>query len=162
MQNRSYCRQERFLSCEKHLLLPLPEHRFAIKYYAELKIGENGHVYLGRDRHFYSAPSCYIGKKAQVIYTKNLVHIFVGGKQVALHQRSPKQNAYTTLEEHLDAKYREFRKKNPAHYLTRASAISPVFSELVQMIFDQKRHLNSFTGHVTDCSGFKEPIATCL
>lgn len=140
MQNRSYCRQERFLSCEKHLLLPLPEHRFALKYYAELKIGENGHVYLGRDRHFYSAPSCYIGKKAQVIYTKNLVHIFVGGKQVALHQRSPKQNAYTTLEEHLDARYREFRKRNPAHYLTRANAISPVFSELVQMIFDQKRH----------------------
>ncbi|WP_282637228.1 hypothetical protein [Sphingobacterium thalpophilum] len=65
---------------------------------------------------------CYIGKKAQVI-SKNLVHIFVAGKQVALHQRSPKQNAYTTLEEHLDARHREFRKKNPAHYLTRANAI---------------------------------------
>jgi len=38
MQQKPYCREERFLADEKHLLHPLPEQPFEVKYYRELKV----------------------------------------------------------------------------------------------------------------------------
>lgn len=73
MQNRSYCRQERFISNERHLLGELPTERFQLRYYAELKVADNGHIFLKRDRHSYSVPHIYRGVKAQVIYTEHMV-----------------------------------------------------------------------------------------
>jgi transposase len=69
MQRRDYSRQEKFLADEKQLLHPLPQSEFEIRRYTELRVGSNNYIYLGRDRHYYSVPYIYIGKKVQVIYT---------------------------------------------------------------------------------------------
>lgn len=138
MQNRDYCRQERFISSEKSLLSPLPEERFTLKYYAALKIAENGHIFLKRDRHSYSVPHVHIGKKAQVVYTNNTLHIYVENKQVAVHKRSLKANAYSTNEEHLASKYREYKQRSPDYYIRRAEQLSSDLHALVKMIFAQK------------------------
>lgn len=108
MQNRSYCRQERFISNEKHLLGKLPTGHFELKHYTELKVDDNGHIYLGRDRHSYSVPYIYRRKKAQVVYTDRMVYFFVQGNQVAVHQRSLRPNSYTTNPEHLESSHREY------------------------------------------------------
>ncbi|QNL51938.1 hypothetical protein H8S90_10360 [Olivibacter sp. SDN3] len=42
MQQKPYCREERFLSSEKSTLGELPRERLELKYYAELKVGDNG------------------------------------------------------------------------------------------------------------------------
>ena len=56
MQQKPYCREEKFLSDEKHLLQPLPEQPFELKYYRELKVAKNNHIYLAQDKHYYSVP----------------------------------------------------------------------------------------------------------
>lgn len=106
MQQKPYCREERFLSAEKHLLKELPAERFQMKYYAELKVASNGHIYLKRDRHYYSVPYIHIGSKAKVIYTRGMVSIYVQGKQVAVHIRSYQGNGYSTVADHLSSQHR--------------------------------------------------------
>lgn len=56
MQQKPYCREECFLADERHLLSPLPEQPFELKYYKELKVAKNNHIYLSQDKHYYSVP----------------------------------------------------------------------------------------------------------
>jgi len=73
MQQKPYCREERFLSAEKHLLGELPAARFEMKHYSELEVATNGHIYLKHDLHYYSVPYVYIGAKAKIICTRSMV-----------------------------------------------------------------------------------------
>jgi len=101
MQQKGYCREEKFLSDEKHTLAPLPVSAFEIKYSKELKVAKNNHIYLSVDKHYYSVPYAHTGSKAKVIYTRSMVRIYVKGEQVAVHQRSYKTSGYSTTKEHL-------------------------------------------------------------
>ena len=140
MQQKPYCREERFLSDERHKLKPLPEKVFEIKYYRELKIANNNHIYLSVDKHYYSVPYIYIGQKAKVIYTRSLVCIFVKGRQVATHLRNYQQGGYTTTQEHLCSHHNYYLNRSPDYYKNRAEAISKDFYQLLVCIFDQDRY----------------------
>src|SRR5690625_5733884 len=96
MQQKDYCREEKFLADEKKHLLKLPITPFEIKYYREHKVAKNNHIYLSQDKHYYSVPYTYIGEKTKVIYTRSLVKIYCKGKQIAVHSREFKKGGYTT------------------------------------------------------------------
>jgi hypothetical protein len=80
MQKKPYCRQEKFLANEKHLLGPLPSYSFELKHYRELKVAQNNHIYLAQDKHYYSVPYSYIGLQVKVIYARSMVHIYSKGE----------------------------------------------------------------------------------
>ncbi|RAJ19806.1 hypothetical protein [Pedobacter cryoconitis] len=44
MQQKPWCGEERFLAAEKHLLCPLPDTTFELKYYCEPKVANNNHI----------------------------------------------------------------------------------------------------------------------
>lgn len=140
MQQKPYCREERFLSAEKHLLGELPAERFQMKHYSELKVAANGHIYLKRDLHYYSVPYVHIGAKAKVIYTRSMVHIYIKGKQVAVHIRSYQKSGYSTVAEHLSSQHQVYQQRSPDYYIDRAHKHSPEFHLLVQTIFQQNRY----------------------
>lgn len=89
MQKRPYSREERFHAIEKEHLKPLPKEIYETKFYATLQVQHNCFVELRHDKvtHFYSAPFIHIGKKAQVIFTRSNVNIYVDGIQVTSHPR---------------------------------------------------------------------------
>jgi len=62
MQQHPYTREEQFIATEKPELRPLPQDRFEVRFYASLKVSTNEFVFLGRDKHYYSAPHVYIGQ----------------------------------------------------------------------------------------------------
>lgn len=140
MQQKPYCRQERFLSAEKSTLGELPVQRFELKYYADLKVANNGHIYLRRNKHYYSVPYTYIGMKVKVIYTRTMVSIYCQGKQIAAHIRSYQENAYTTVPQHLKSEHQAYRERNQETYLTRAKKHSPEFLELLEILFERARY----------------------
>src|SRR5690606_2034995 len=88
MQQKDYCREEKFLADEKHILQPLPQTSFEIKYYREHKVAKNNHIYLGMDKHYYSVPFTYIGTKVKVVYTRSLVKIYSKADPIATHLRN--------------------------------------------------------------------------
>ena len=135
MQRCDYSRQERFLADEKDKLRPLPETVFEKKYYAELKVENNGCIFLARDKHYYSVPYTYIGEKVQIIYTRTLVKIFCRNSLVATHERTV-GFGYTTVSEHLCSAHRFYRERSPEYYINAAGKKSTVLKELVTAIFN--------------------------
>ncbi len=140
MQQKPYCREERFLSDEKHTLKPLPQQDFEIKHYRTLMVAKNNHIYLGIDKHHYSVPYTYIGKKASVIFTRTLVHVYIGGKQVATHPRNYKTSGYSTISEHLCSQHQHYLDRSPDYYCNRAKKHSDEFHQLVKQIFKQDKY----------------------
>ena len=140
MQQKPYSREECFLANEKHLLDPLPTEGFELKYYRQLKVAKNNHIYLGQDKHYYSVPYAHIGAKASVIYTRNMVYIYVAGKQVAVHQRNYSQGRYSTEKEHLCSHHQHYLDRSPDYYLEKAKQKGETFYGLIRQVFNQNRH----------------------
>jgi hypothetical protein len=134
MQRKDYSRREKFLADEKHLLRPLPETEFEMKYYTELRVEQNNCIYLGRDKHYYSVPYTYIGEKVQVIYTRTLVKLFNENKLIAVHERMT-GFGYTVLSEHLCSAHRHYNARNPDYYIETARKKSGTLARLITAIF---------------------------
>jgi len=140
MQEKSYCREEKFLADEKNLLAPLPKEGYEFKHYKELKVAQNNHIILSENRHYYSVPYYLIGQKVKVIYTRNMVYIYQKGKQVAVHIRSYAQGQYTTLQEHLCSYHNHYKNRSPQYYINRGRAHSAHLGKLIELIFTQDRY----------------------
>lgn len=138
MQQRNYCREERFLSHEKPLLQPLPAEPFEVKSYKELTVAKNNHVYLGCDKHHYSVPYAHIGQKAKVIYTRSMVSIYIKGEKVAVHRRSNRPGAYTTCKEHLCSQHKHYGERSPDYYKKQARSRSEQLYLVVEKMFSQQ------------------------
>ena len=137
MQQKPYCREERFLSEEKRHLQLLPKDRFEMKYYKQLKVAKNNHIYFSEDKHYYSVPYSHIGKKVKAIFTRRMVHVFVEGKQIAVHVRGYKPSAYTTDKEHLCSHHRHYGDRSPDYYLALGKKQSPELYHLMEALFKQ-------------------------
>ncbi len=140
MQHKPYCREERFLADEKHKLKPLPEQPFELKYYRSLKVAQNNHILLMQDKHYYSVPFAHIGKQAKVIYTRNMVYIYIDGKRVAVHIRNYKQGGYTTDKKHLCSTHNHYLNRSPEYYINKAKLKNSELAKLIEQIFKQNRH----------------------
>jgi transposase len=140
MQQKPYCREERFLADERHLLAPLPEGAFELKYYRELKVAKNNHIYLAQDKHYYSVPYAYTGSQAKVTYTRTMVYIYAKGMKIAVHPRGYIMGGYSTDKEHLCSHHKHYLDRSPQYYIQKAKEKSEPLFELVQLMFEQKRH----------------------
>jgi transposase len=140
MQQKPWCREEKFLAEEKKLLAPLPSEKFEMKSYNELLVAKNNHIYFSENKHYYSVPYRLIGSKVKVIYTRSMVYIFSKGKQVAVHIRSYQQGRYTTDKDHLCSQHQHYLDRSPQYYLRQAEKKSKVLHRLISLIFTQNRY----------------------
>jgi transposase len=136
MQRADYSRQEKFLADEKHLLGALPKTEFEVRYYTDLRVGHNNHIYLGRDRHYYSVPYTYTGQKVHVVYTRTIVKVFCKNERIATHERviGP---GYTTVTEHLCSAHQHYNRRSPDWYIETAKKQSTVLAEIITLIFNR-------------------------
>ncbi len=140
MQQKPYSREEKFLAEEKMLLQPLPQTLFELKYYKELKVAQNNHLYLAQDKHYYSVPYAYTGMKAKLIFTRSIVRIYIKNELVATHQRSFKSGSYSTVKEHLCSHHQHYLERSPTFYIRQAAKSSQVFASLVELMFINGRY----------------------
>jgi transposase len=151
MQKKPFCREEQFLSLEKPQLQPLPEQTYEVKYYRELKVAQNNHVYLSIDRHYYSVPFKWIGQRVKIIYTRSLVRIYMQGEQIAIHPRSYEAGKYSTILDHLCSHHQHYLSRSPSYYMNRAQKISPELHFMIQSLFDYGRPAEQ---NYRTCDGF--------
>lgn len=140
MQKKPYCREEKFIADEKALLTELPNERFELRSYSMLKVAKNNHIYLSTDKHYYSVPHILMGSTVKVAYTRSMVYIYHEGKKVAVHSRSFKLGAYSTIKEHLCSHHQHYRDRSPDYYRNLSAKISKVLYEYVCQLFEQKRY----------------------
>jgi transposase len=140
MQLKPYSREEKYLADEKHLLQPLPEQPFQLKFYRELTVAKNNHILLYPEKHYYSVPYVHIGSTVKVIYTRTMVHIYTKGEQVAVHVRDYKPGEYSSVKDHLCSAHQHYKDRSPNYYLDQAKSKSDVLYQLVELLFKQNRH----------------------
>lgn len=135
MQQKDYCRQEKFLSDERPVLKPLAETNFEIKHYKQLKVAKNNYIRLTQDKHYYSVPFTWIGSTVKVIYTRSMVRIYAKGEQIAVHRRSFRKSGYTTVKEHLCSSHRHYLDRSPDYYMLQAQKKSTALYRVMQVLF---------------------------
>lgn len=136
IQRLPFTREERFLSIDKPNLRDLPGKDFEIIYRTELLVQNSSHIYLGRDKVYYSVPYAYIGKKVKVLYTRTLVKIFApDGNRIAVHTRCTIAGRYCTVEAHMPSYYSDYVNLSPQKYIDRAARISSMLELVIQRLF---------------------------
>src|SRR5688572_30072524 len=84
---------------------------------------KNGHVCLSIDKHYYSVPYRYIGKKVKLLYTSTRVEVYCRYERIATHDRHLRKYHYTTLNEHLASSHRYLSDWTPEKFMEQAGAI---------------------------------------
>ena len=131
-------RKEKFEQSEKNKLQPLSSQRFEIKYYKYATVMKNCHIQLREDKHYYSVPHRYIGKKVKIIYTASSVSIFFKHERIALHRRNLRNFVYSTIKEHLPSSHQFVADWNPDKFISWAAGISPKVESYIRKIIAKK------------------------
>lgn len=137
-QKTTQSRREKFEQEEKDTLIALPTERYEIKKYKHVTVMKNSHIHLSEDKHYYSIPYRYIGKKVKIIYTLSHVAAFYHKERIAFHKRDIRHFGYTTLKEHLPSTHQFVADWNPEKFISWAEGISPVVKQYIMGILERK------------------------
>jgi len=137
---KDYSRRQQYEEIEKAALLPLPLMRYEFKRQLYATVAKNGHVALSLDRHYYSVPYAYIGKKVKVMFTGYIVEVFCDYERIAIHKRIQSPFKYTTDKEHLPPMHRFVAELEPDRLLTMADEIHKDVRLYIAKILELKQH----------------------
>ncbi|GAB3668487.1 IS21-like element ISPsy14 family transposase [Echinicola sediminis] len=135
-QKRPGSRQELFDREEKRALASLPSERYELKEYRHATVTKTAHICMNPEKHYYSVPYRYIGKKVKVVSSDSYVSVFHNRERIAFHRRSRKFHGYTTVEEHMPSAHRFVSEWNPAFFLKWAKGIHPEVQDYIQVILE--------------------------
>jgi len=167
LKGRPYSRREWFEQTERALLRALPVERYALKQTCWATVMKSGHVLLKKDKHYYSVPYRYIGKKVKLVWSDTQVQIFYHYHRIATHLRVRSAYHYTTQEEHLASSHRFVTQWNPQYFQNWARSIGPDLEKLITAILEKKTYpeqaYRSCMGvlSLTKKVGEKRLVATC-
>ena len=139
-QGRDHSRKQLFKQIEQEQLRPLVRETYELKHFNQCRVQYNHHIYLKEDKHYYSVPFQYTGKKVMVSYTSGLVDIYYNNLRIALHKRDRKPYGYTTDEKHRPPTHQFQAKWTPKRYVSWARSIDPKVEHLITKILDSRPH----------------------
>lgn len=127
-QKREGNRKLIFDQNEKDLLRPLPSEVFEVKKITRAKVQNNYHAFLGEEKNYYSVPHQYVGQQVEIVYTSQIVEIYLKGNRIAIHNRLGNKETYryATQENHKPEAHRiyeELRQYNDTDFMEQASEI---------------------------------------
>lgn len=125
---------------ERPLLRPLPIEPYEFKQQLILTVQQNCHVYLSKQKRYYSVPYRFIGFKVHVIITTSLVRVYCQGNCVATHS-TEQTSRYNTIREHLPSHHQiVLDGMNQESLKARAAAIGPAVLEVIDRILKNSIH----------------------
>jgi transposase len=140
MRGRPYSRRMLFEETEREALQSLPPHYFEIRHKKVATVMKNNHVSLSVDKHYYSVPYEYIGKKVKLFYNQADVEIYYQYEKIASHIRDPRPFRYTTLPEHLASSHRYITDWTPERFIERAGNVGTSTQVYIQKVLDKPQH----------------------
>lgn len=139
-KGRDYSRRQQFEDLERQTLKPLAAYRYEFKQQVIVTVMKNGHACLHVDKHYYSVPYRFIGKKVKILYTSSRVEIYYRYERIATHNRHFRKYHYTTLNEHLASSHRYMNEWTPEKFLEQAKAIHEDVATYITMVIENKQH----------------------
>ena len=142
-QKRKGCRKEDFMNNEQPLLDTLPLTDYVYKHKVKAKVQKNYHICLGEDIHYYSVPYQYVGNEVNVVYDTKEVCIYIGCKQIAVHQRDYRQNGYSTFKEHMPERHQRYNEQlgwDADYFISVMSKIGKNATQVTQLILSSRKY----------------------
>jgi transposase len=140
LRGRNYSRRQQFDEVERNVLMPLPEVRYELKKHQYATVAKNGHVGLSADKHYYSVPYRFIGKKVKLLYSRSSVEIFYNYERIAMHERTKNAYRYTTQKDHMASTHRFVSEWTPERFTSWAASIHEDVRLYVLKVLDRKQH----------------------
>jgi len=140
MRGRPYSRRMLFEETERETLQPLSPHVFEIRHKKVATVMKNNHVILSVDKHYYSVPYEYIGKKVKLFYNQVDVEIYYQYEKIATHQRDLRPFRYTTVSEHLSTSHRYFTDWTPEGFIERAEKVGTSTRVYITKVLEKPQH----------------------
>jgi transposase len=137
---RDYSRRALFEEVEREALNPLPAFRFELLEYKSVTVMKNGHVCLAADKHYYSVPYAFIGKKVKLFYNTQRIEVFHNYERIATHIRDQRRYQYTTLSDHLATAHRYVSDWTPEKFIQQAAGIHDDVKAYIIAILETKAH----------------------
>jgi len=131
-------RSQLFYSLEKEHLQELPSEAYIIRNFKSLTVQKMGYVYLTEDKHYYSVPYRYIGRKVEVQYTYSTIEIYFERERIALHKRSKSQGKYTTITDHLSSSHKAYSEWSLDFFCAKAQKIGKYTEQFIREMIQQK------------------------
>lgn len=139
-QKRSISRRELFIQIEQHELQPLPVERYQIKEYQADRVQFNYHVFLKEDKHYYSVPWRFLGKKVKIIFTSTIVEIYINNERIAIHKRDRRKYEYTTQKEHMPPSHQFIDGWKPERFIKWAEKTGKEVKQFIELLLESKEH----------------------
>lgn len=140
LRGRNYSRRLQFEEIERGTLSALPMLRYEFKKQSHATVMKNGHVNLSIDKHYYSVPYRFIGKKVKLLFSGTVVEIYYRYERIALHKRVKSPYNYSTDKEHLASTHRFLTEWTPDKFVEWASSIHDDVRLYILKILDRKQH----------------------
>ena len=137
-QGRGHSRREKFEQQERSKLMPLAQDRYEMKSFKYVTVMKNCHIHLSDDKHYYSLPYRFIGKKVKMVYSVSRVSVYYKRERIAFYKRDGKRFGYTTTKEHLPSAHQFVSDWNPEMFLSWAARIDPMVKQYISMILESK------------------------
>ena len=139
-QGKEHSRRMLFDQYEKQELSPLPSTRYEIKEYTIVTVMKNSHVLYGKDKHYYSVPYRYMGKKVTIAAGISSIEIYHSRERIAVHRRDNKPYKYSTIGEHVPSTHRYVSDWSPEKFISMAAKIDLVVNEYIIKLFETKAY----------------------
>ena len=139
-QRLNVSRRQLFEDIEESELKPLPMTRYEFKKFLNLKVQFNYHIELREDRHYYSVPWQYKGKRVQIMYTTTIVEIYHDNIRIAFHKRDRTTNGYTTVKEHMPPHHQFYDEWSPQRMINWASKIGSNTKRMIIKVLESRQH----------------------
>jgi transposase len=140
LTGRNYSRRKQFEEVERAELAPLPPLRYELKKEHFVTVAKNGHVSLSVDKHYYSVPYRFIGKKVKLMYSRSVVEVFYHYERIAVHKRIKSSYNYTTDKDHLASAHRFVSDWTPERFLSWGASIHEDVQLYILKVLDRKQH----------------------
>jgi transposase len=127
-----------FEEIEKPALRPLPARPYQFMHYKKARVHIDYHVEL--EQHYYSVPYQWTGKEIELRFSSESIECWYQGKQIALHVRSYRKGAHTTLAEHMPKAHRKHMEWTPGRFLNWATQVGNATTRLVKHLLECKPH----------------------
>ena len=138
--NRPYSRRQLFEEVERCALAPLPQFPYHCKKQHYATVAKNGHVGLSEDKHYYSVPYRFIGRKVKLLYSVQSVEIFFNYERIALHHRSRRPYQYTTDAAHMASTHRFVAEWSPEFFTAWGHRVAEEVGRYLEGVLRTRPH----------------------
>lgn len=131
-------RRDAFETLDRPALRLLPATAFQFATWKRAKPNIDYHVEF--DGHYYSVPYALAGQAVELRITASSLECFAAGKRVAVHARSQRRGAFTTLVEHMPASHQAHRQWTPGKLISWGATVGPHTEQVVSHQLERMPH----------------------